>query len=349
MGLHKDNPSLSFFEREMRIRLWWQIRGLDARARQSLGGRVDGNDGDIRLPLNANDSELHPDMIDSPVEHTGSTEMLYCLMKYEAAEWRRTSKKAGIFNQLNQTSSSVESLALKNQAIDELEAIYERKYIRHCDLSIPLHHLSVTVTRLAICRMRFMAHHPRNLIGNITISPDDSDRLFDNAVRLLELDSDSRKSNYSAPLFAHMTTRSQLDAFIYILSELRRRSLGDKVTSAWNLVTMLYSHHPELITNSNGSQTNANTSFYTAFGDLTLEAWQARKQELIRSHGTRVDDITPQFIRDLQATRQQPAGNENMGIMAASMSINDGSGLQLTLGLGQDLNWEYWDQFLSTA
>jgi hypothetical protein len=87
MGLHKpSHPKVSFFESEMRIRLWWQLNALDSRAR---GSHVPGmrppalvEFGDIRVPLNINDADLHPDMTEPPTEHIGPTEMTCVLIKF---------------------------------------------------------------------------------------------------------------------------------------------------------------------------------------------------------------------------------------------------------------------------
>lgn len=94
---HPYGPRISLFQQEMQIRLWWYLRTVDARsAKLKVGGfmyHASANpatgfkQGAVDLPLNVNDCDLHADMTQAPAEHTGATEMIYCLMKYEAAEW----------------------------------------------------------------------------------------------------------------------------------------------------------------------------------------------------------------------------------------------------------------------
>jgi len=373
MGItqEKPNPKLSFFETEMRVRLWWQIWFIDARARKSISGHhiPPSAYADIRLPLNVNDSELHPDMVDCPVEHVGATEMLYCLIKYEIGPWSKNSSIAkSVFQTMSPKDLVNTSMAVKDHAIEELERIFEDKYLRHCDPRIPLHSLSLTISRLGICRMRFMAHHPRNRGdrgGQMTLK--EGDKVFENCIRLLELDHESRKSSYSQQLLSHMTSIEQPDALIFTLSELRRRTDGDLVSKAWNLVGLLYEGHPGLI------EDTTNT-FYVAIGDLALKAWEARQRELLRSQPVvRIEDITPSFIKALMSKRRKkifenpvpqtpqitcginniitPMSTEqasNPAVLSQGMTQANrfNTSFPIPMEFDEPLDWAYWNEFL---
>jgi hypothetical protein len=360
MGLDKENPpqKLTFFETEMRIRLWWQIRGLDARARHHLSLCIPSPDyGNIRLPLNVNDSELHPNMAEAPTVHTGTTEMLYCLLKHEVGQWFRTSPLASkVFKSKNRRDhfGAAQPLELKDQAINELENIYVEKYLRHCDPRIPLHFISLSISQLALCRMRFISHHPRNQPdGGAHMSQEETDLVFENAVKLLDLDLDCKKTQFSQQLLASMAARSQVDALIYMLSELQSRSTGELVTTAWKVVGILYEDHPEL------TEDTTNT-FYVALGDLTISAWETRQRELLQRQGVRIEEVTPSYIYSLMATRKREATDINTIPPLGS----DGFASSTMLGLGWDpnsafttnftmpsdfadpLDWGYWNEFL---
>ena len=98
LGYHVDPPPLdpragqqhqvSIFEREIRIRIWWQLRALENRIcctaipEFRLVTPLDSI-GDLRLPANVNDSDLHPDMTHAPQEHAGHTEMSPLLLKFQ--------------------------------------------------------------------------------------------------------------------------------------------------------------------------------------------------------------------------------------------------------------------------
>jgi hypothetical protein len=306
-------------------------------------------------------------MAEAPVVHTGTTEMLYCLLKHEVAQWFRSSLLAfKVFkpNQRPDFLSSGQPMEVKDQAIAELEKIYEEKYLRHCDPRIPLHFISLSIARLSLCRMKFMAHHPRNQPdGGAHMSQQESDFVFQNAVQLLELDIDCTKTQFSQQLLSHMTARSQIDAIIYVLSDLRRRAAGDLVSRAWKVIGTLYENHSYL------TEDTAN-AFYVALGDLTLTAWETRQRELLQRQGARIEEITPPFIYSLMSTRKRETADITAIPTAGGL---DGFAGTTILGLGGDghlpggwdssstfttnftmptefgqdpLDWGYWNEFL---
>lgn len=351
----------------MRIRLWWQIRGLDARSRHMLNMCLPSPEfgSHVRLPLNVNDSELHPNMAEAPTVHTGTTEMLYCLLKHEVGQWFRTSVLASkVFlksKERRDLFGSAQPLEVKDQAIKELETIYVEKYLRHCDPRIPLHFISLSISHLALCRMRFISHHPRNQPdGGAHMSQAESDLVFENGVRLLELDIDCSKTQFSQQLLSSMVAKSQLDALIFVLSELRRRATGDLVTAAWKVIGNLYEDHPDL------TEDTANT-FYVALGDLTLSAWETRQRELLQRQGARIEEITPPYIYSLMATRKRETADINTipalgpdGFPSSSMLGLGGEGhlpgwdpnstfpphFTIPSEFADPLDWGYWNEFL---
>lgn len=120
----------------MRIRIWWQIQCLGARALQTSTGYVPlvQDIGNVRMPMNLNDSELHPNMVNSPSVHNGATEMIYCLMKYEGARWQQLARSA---KKPPSNPSSTQPVGLKDQAIRDLELAFEEKYLRFAMLEFP--------------------------------------------------------------------------------------------------------------------------------------------------------------------------------------------------------------------
>jgi hypothetical protein len=91
---------------------------------------------------------------------------------------------------------------------------------------------------------------------------------------MLEITDYCGRTKFSAYMFIYMASSFQVDAHIYVLSDLRRHRSWDRVAVAWKLVESLYDEHPQLIDDTENT-------FYMALGDLTLEAWEARKMELL--------------------------------------------------------------------
>src|SRR3569833_1396506 len=152
MGLHREASlqKQSVFEAEIRRRLWWQVSILDNRAAQLSGAAVRGlfqEIGDTRRPLNVNDSDLSPLMREPPTESEGPTEMLFCAIRFEIGDCAR--KVADI----EKTSKPSAAVAEAEVLIDALESKIE-KLLRRCDVSIPLHSMSIGLGRSAIGQMR---------------------------------------------------------------------------------------------------------------------------------------------------------------------------------------------------
>jgi hypothetical protein len=349
MGLHRENAELSVFDNEMRIRLWWQLRCLDSRSRAIANPGMRplpaSEFGDVRLPLNVNDADLHPEMLVAPVEHEGPTEMICVIMKFEFLNWLESSPKAVKFRENIMSGSLIKdnniSTKFEDKAINDLEAALQGKYTRDSDINIPLHALRDCFQSFAISRMRFKIHHPRrkatNSDGNIFMSRGESDLLFESALTTLEMVDLSLKGKLASHLFIHMTVNFQIDMYIYVVSELRRRFAGDRVTLAWQLIEELYNEHPELIHDME------NPSF-VAFNNLILETWEERQKEL--TYRTNVAEIgnTPHFISLLSAKRKEKMSEENSQIQPVVNTV----GLDTLVGLqGNDfMSWEHWTDFL---
>ncbi|KAI8285491.1 hypothetical protein K4K56_009325 [Colletotrichum sp. SAR 10_98] len=165
LGIHhaKPDPKVSFFEREMRIRVWWQLYGLEARTR-ALGSPDSrcppsrSEFGDVRSPLNVNDADLHPDMTEAPIEHSRPTEMMCVLMKYEVFNWIRSTPAASlVFEHIAQSRARDKTMMeVESKAINEIEGIYYNKHLKDVDKRIPIHAQTFNMAKLVIARMRLV-------------------------------------------------------------------------------------------------------------------------------------------------------------------------------------------------
>ncbi|KAI5459127.1 hypothetical protein BGZ63DRAFT_390329 [Mariannaea sp. PMI_226] len=343
MGLHREDidSKASFFEKEMRIRPWWHLCRLycrvpSASAMKSPPSQV----GNVRLPLNVNDADLHPDMTEPPVEHSGPTEMMCVLIKFEVSNWLRSSPTAAtVFeNILREPIKDSPSTELEDKAINEIEAIYQQKFLRNLDPCIPLHALVRAVAKLAIARMRFKVHHPQGRASangrEVRMARDDIDMVFESALTMLEMVDVGTHSEFSSHLFTDMTSKFQMDAYIYVISELRQRTSGNRISLAWRLIENLYSEHSELLYDNE-------STFSLALGDLILEAWEARRNELVRQ-GIWKSDMTPEFVELLQEKHPKGQRDNTQQPSAHELQVFDDIGFMDN----SQLDWEYWNDFM---
>jgi hypothetical protein len=161
LGLHRDgsNLKLSPFDAEIRRRTWWQIVFLDGHASRLAGaGYPAWAKFDTKPPLNISDSDISPTMKDPPLEKEGATEMIFCCLRYEVGQaLRRTGTALRSDDSSCHTSQEISLVGLKDKAIDELEILFEKKFVRYCDPAIPLHYLVTIVAKSVIGTMRIMA------------------------------------------------------------------------------------------------------------------------------------------------------------------------------------------------
>ncbi len=291
MGLDREFPleKVSFFDQEMRIRLWWQICTQDVLARHSFVGR-DGMNTDglttssARLPLNVNDTELHPEMTKPPTEYSRATEMIYVLVRYEGATFGHKMRSSG---RLPTADGS---------PFDQLEKMMNDKYLRHCDARIPLHYAAQSMVNFALSSVRYrLACHKAK--------PDQDEastnKLMDHAITVLEVERASREVPFASQLLWSISP-VDLDALIHILGSLKQKVRSDLTIRGWDVVVKFWDDH---VDDNWDDEANSQTSFFTGLADLTLDAWQERVKELVAMQGP--EYTTPECIQKLQRLRKR--------------------------------------------
>jgi hypothetical protein len=273
IGLHREAAKLGLppFEVEMRRRLWWQIMLLEGFSQKLAGVGTNGTVlmGDVSMPSNVNDSDLFPGMKDTPKEHEGATEMMFFLIKCHAAEFLKRSADTyttfdGVWNHL--TTNAV-PVAIKDQAISELELLIQRKFSQYCDSSIPWHLMCSQLGKAIIFMMRFMAHSAG--YHSVGTAQSEKDKLFALALQVTSFQNQAYTMKEMQGFIWHVNLHFQWKAFLFILSELRYRTEGAEVTQAWKEVEKTYEFHPSF------DKELARRALPIAFGRLTLKAWDA--------------------------------------------------------------------------
>lgn len=247
MGLHRDGaafgPSLTPFEIEMRRRLWWAIYLLDTRVSEGrgMGTGILAGSYDAKQPASVNDEDLAPEMTRAPAEREGFTDMTFCLVRCEMIMLNRRSPVlsggSGSGNRREQ------DLGQQLQELEQMHAHLRRRYLRFCDISVPLQWVTATVIRLALARSWLLAHLEDRFesrpMGPTSLSEAQRRRLLSTAIEVLEfaylLETDPRTNQWSWLFCAY----PQWHAVLFVLTELsacasglRRDGLVDR---AWGV------------------------------------------------------------------------------------------------------------------
>jgi len=239
LGIHRDGThfGLSPFEIEMRRRLWWQICVLDVRASEDHGcdPTIIEQAFDTKMPLNINDVDIRPDDKDFPPERQGCTDLAFCLIRFEVANtFRRINYiPPGSSRACGDHFSSV-TLQDKEKWITECHQRLEERYLRHCDMSVPLFWVTATVARLMMSKMWLMVYHPfQRHDGGASLPSETKDKLFITSLENIEysllLETEARTMKWGWLFRTYM----QWHALAFMLSELCHRTQGDLVERAW--------------------------------------------------------------------------------------------------------------------
>ncbi|KAL7813312.1 fungal-specific transcription factor domain-containing protein [Trichoderma gracile] len=298
MGLHRDGTflGLSPFETEMRRRIWWHLAHVDCRTADVMGTKPSPeiSNGDVKLPINVDDDELHPEMTSFPTERNGITAVTLCLLKCEIME--TLCKFAKVYPtdlRWEMLYNPEISLAGKDRIIEGVEDHLERKYLRYCDPSSPLDTFISIMARSAVCKMRLFAHNIRQFAHlSAKASQKDHDVSFFNAMKLLEYANLIQGGHMGLDKFTWQIGTSYLwNTMLYLLIEVRARKARPEVDKAWKLIGVVFERCPQVLEEFNGS-------VYVALGKWTLEVWDsyvaASKEEGLP------EPVAPQYIHDIR-------------------------------------------------
>ena len=239
IGIHRDGTHFGItpFETEMRRRLWWQVCILDVRASEDHGcdPTIIEQTFDTKLPLNINDSDIDPDMKEYPLERQGCTDMSFCLIRYEMSNtFRRVNYHPPGQNKLGSEKDQPTPLKDVEKWITECHERLEEKYLKNCDMNVPLYWVTATVARLMMSKMWLMVYHPfQRMNGGATLPPEIKDKLFITSLENLEYSMLLQTEPRTVKWGWLFKTYTQWHALAFILTELCHRTTGDFVERAW--------------------------------------------------------------------------------------------------------------------
>jgi hypothetical protein len=275
MGLHRDGSSLGLspFETEMRRRLWWHIVQVDYRMSELVGAKpsMDISSGDAKMALNIADEDLSPDMVDLPPESNGITSMVVSLIRCDSRELLRkfSSPIRDAVGGWEIVPNPDITVTQKDCMINQLEDLWERKYLRYCDPSNTLHHLASIMARSAISifKIKLFAHDPRRFANRgVKIPQRERDIVFANAIKILEYVNLVRENQNLDKYLWQIGTSFLWNPFLYVLIEARHRKVGPEIDRLWQLIGAVLSKYHQMFERPTGA-------VYAALGKWTLEAW----------------------------------------------------------------------------
>lgn len=242
LGLHRDGGhfDLGPYETEMRRRTWWYIYLLDVRTSESQATSPQIREGDYntRLPLNINDDDLSSDLLETPKERIGFTDMTLTLVRCEILISNRT------LMQISDPALSAQHAILKSRllAINKCRQALNERYVRYCDLAIPIHWVAATIARVALARLWLVSHFSLMTADGFQpdLWPEQCDVLILTAIEVLEfvylLETHENTAKWSWLFQGYV----QWQSFAFVLSELCVRPISPLFDRAWQAVNRVY-------------------------------------------------------------------------------------------------------------
>ena len=187
MGLHVEASCArnTPLEAELRRRLWWSIVIFDARISEFANFKSSSlnPNWDCKVPLNVNDSDLRAEMKEPPTISGRTSEALFAVVRSELGEYVRYAA----FH-LDFTTPALKAVVKETLShplpeggeLDAMEKMIEDKYLKFCDPGIPLHFLTMWMSRGYIGRCRMYEHYSKCLAPEL---PDLTDSQRETAIR----------------------------------------------------------------------------------------------------------------------------------------------------------------------
>ena len=359
IGLHRDGIliGLSPFETEIRRRVWWRVLALDGQTAELCGAglSVAFPRYDTKKPLNVNDSDLSPNMSALPLEHDGPTEMIFCGFRYEIGLFLRNVKANSEWLGTGLSDTAIEKRKIQ---LDDLLALIERKYLRFCDPSVPLHLFARLMGEATIMALKLVAPYPRRYPqGLIEMPQKERDEVFWISMHILGFYNLSQRMQSIRRFLWNVNVQFQWHAFIILAHELQLRPEDQHARDAWSKIEELFEYNADVILNTN-------TPLHKAVSRLVLKAWSVRHARLRRSNSQLP---VPIFVATLQSQVAKRDGDQYKVSYAppeptatevpptsrriTAESTSETNGLLETLmpdvlADGTPIDWSEWDYML---
>lgn len=256
-------------------------------------------------------------MTDFPPERTGFTDMTFSLIRFEVANiFRRILYIPPGPVRCTELFANM-TIAQKEKWITECHQQMEEKYLKDCDMSIPLCWVTATISRLIMSKMWLIVYHPhQRKDGGASLPQETKDKLFITSLENVEysilLETEARTMKWGW-LFR---TYVQWHAIAFLLSELCVRTKGEAVERAWRALEATAGRWWFPLNDSSPYRKGQQGTLWKPLRKLLAKARAAREREIrleqasqaVR-HGQRLGDDFP-WIAVNPVTVDQPSSDD---------------------------------------
>jgi hypothetical protein len=276
MRMHREqgNPRASPLEAELRRRLWWALYLFDTRM-TGLSGMHDLMtipSWDCAIPLNIHDADLCPESHSSPLSLNAATEAVFAVTSCEQGMFMKCSKSYGY------QSFARAALPVRCDKIDippeysdlsTFERKMNEKYLKFCNLDIPLQHITVWALRGFFAKREMFRTRSQPLPdGKLDATTSDA------AITMLVCDTNIMTSPPAAGFSWYFEYYFPFPAYIAIVMHIKEHPLDSGSERAW---TALADNYEARFCRN----TKDPTPIRKVCDKAILQAWKARDAALL--------------------------------------------------------------------
>lgn len=303
MGIHKEDMLAHHtpFEAEMRRRLWWALMRIDSRIGEMADYKVSmlsPATWDCKTPLNVNDSDLRPEMKEAPVAQIGPSDALFAVVSAELVNLVGRSQLSGGFTTPSSAPKSLPGIA---NELNALEDKLENSYLRTCLAEIPIHFMTICVTRAQVAKYRLIEYFAK-CGGPATSLMQQSEAQRDAALtcafNIFEYDTKIATSPLTKGYLWLTNFYFPFPAFMHVCQDMRRRPLHKHAEKAWQLMSDSFEARMN-------EETRSSLALLRLLAKVILPGWEAREAALSQS-GQPI--VPPKFIHSMRRYLGQDLG-----------------------------------------
>lgn len=178
------------------------------------------------------------------------------------------------------------------KTLDEVEEMIEAKYLKNCDLQIPLHFMSSCMSKALAGKWRL----GEAIVPRTTSLPSSSrSKAVDNAIRMIELDSLIQSCPLTKGYLWFANFNFPFPGYVFLVQELRRSTIGPLVDRAWEAIAVNFKER-------NLVGLAGRSKLYEIISGLLVKAWEAREVALEGVDGQPLHLTEPSFITEIRVT-----------------------------------------------
>jgi len=273
LEIHKEdeNKRHTPFEAEMRRRLWWSLMAFDARSSEVGQSKesIMNPTWSCALPSNVDDYSLQVEMKTPAVQHGRLSEAVFAVVRSELCDFIRHNLPSMDFQ-----NPSMKMIARhRTVSLDDTQRVIEEKYLAYCNQDIPLHYLTMWLTRGQIAKGRLVAYYAANWKNPVAQTDVERDTAVEYAITAVDCDTKIMGSPLTKGFTWHASSMFPMPGFVHLVQDLRRRGISKHAKKAWealsdNFEVRFTDPHSPL------------SPFINVIGQNVLQAWSACEASL---------------------------------------------------------------------